>query len=299
MNKSNCKAALPFSLTVTLTIVLYAVFSSASGIIHNIDPVMLQFKIPGIEISFRYYGLVYLLGFLALYGTLALKRTRGELLPGPDQVEIFVFLGFLSIIVGARLFEVLFYDIHRYLQQPVNILKIWEGGLSFHGALAGMALTAWLYSRKKKIHSLDLTDALSLPAAFFLSLGRGANFINGELYGIITDLPWGVKFRGVDGFRHPTQIYEALKNLYLFSGLYWFSSKKPPRGTLTFLFLSGYGLLRFLLEFLKNYNQYGYRTLETPALNMAQLLCLLMCIAGISGLLMSHRKKYEEPLQNT
>jgi len=162
-----------------------------------------------------------------------------------------------------------------------------------------MALTAWLYSRKKKIHSLDLTDALSLPAAFFLSLGRGANFINGELYGIITDLPWGVKFRGVDGFRHPTQIYEALKNLYLFSGLYWFSSKKPPRGTLTFLFLSGYGLLRFLLEFLKNYNQYGYRTLETPALNMAQLLCLLMCIAGISGLLMSHRKKYEEPLQNT
>ena len=293
MDRKTIRGALPLAATLLFTLTLFILFSRSSGWIHNIDPVMVQFRIFGAEIVFRYYGLVYFLGFTAIYTTLAVARAKGTIDLGQDQVEVFVFLGFLGMIAGARFFEVLFYDPGRYISNPLDILKIWEGGLSFHGALVGVAVTAWLYSRKKKIHFLELTDLLTLPASFFLALGRGANFINGELYGTITDLPWGVKFSGADGFRHPTQIYEALKNLYLFSFLYLCKSRKPRRGFLTFLFLIGYGGMRFTIEFLKNYNQYGYTTLETPALNMAQLLCLAMVVTGTAGMIRIFRKRGE------
>ena len=134
MTRNQISAPLPLLLTVLLTALLAAAFSRTPGLVHNIDPVLVRFHILGIEISLRYYGLVYFLGFAAIYGTLAAARARGSLPLGQDQVEIFVFLGFLGMIAGARIFEVVFYDIGRYIKDPLSILKIWNGGLSFHGA---------------------------------------------------------------------------------------------------------------------------------------------------------------------
>jgi len=299
LNKKHTVALLPLTGTVLLTAILYAIFSGADGFVHNINPVITQFTIFKINIIFRYYGLVYFIGFLTIYVTLARKRALGELQFGTDQVEIFLFFSFLAMIGGARLFEVLFYDIGYYLSNPIEILKIWKGGLSFHGALAGVGISAWLYTRRKKTHFLELTDILTLPAALLLSLGRCANFINGEIYGTMTSLPWGVKFQGAEGFRHPVQIYEALKNLYIFSLLYYFRFRKPPRGALTFTFLLLYGLFRFIIEFLKNYTQYNYKTLETPLLNIAQLLCLIMIASGIIGLIRIYKQQKQPQSPST
>ena len=291
MNSRSLKPILPLCITIIFTLLLYILLSSAKGFVHKIDPVMLRLHILGIEIPFRYYGMVYFIGFIAIYSTLAFKRNKEGLLKKNEQLELFMFLGFLGMIAGARFFEIIFYDLHFYLKNPLEIIKIWKGGLSFHGALAGVAVVSWIFTRKKQTRFLQVTDTLTMPVAFFLALGRGANFINGELYGTTTTLPWGVQFPGANGFRHPTQIYEAIKCLYIFSTLFWISSKKPKTGTLTFSFLIGYGFFRFLIEFLKNYDQYGYKTLESPALNIAQLLCLLMTAIGISGLIHLYKRR--------
>lgn len=288
------KAALPLLVLTLLTGLALLLLSGANGFLHRIDPVMLRLG----SLEFRYYGLVYFFGFLTIYLVLVRKRASGELAFRHDQAEVLVMFGILCMMAGARLFEILFYNPGYYLANPLETFKLWEGGLSFHGALAGVAFACWRFTRNKPVEFLALTDVLVFPIVLFLALGRGANFVNGELYGIITDLPWGVKFAGVDGFRHPTQLYEALKNLYIFAILYYVRARKPAPGTLSFLFLILYGGLRFLVEFLKNYRQYTYRTLETPFLNIAQILCLLMIAAGILGFRLRKKRHAEKGSQN-
>ena len=230
----------------------------------------------GLEI--RYYGLVYVLGFLIIL--FILNRQKEKLKLSKDDVYDYVFYLIIFTVLGARIFEILFYEPLFYFSNPLEMLMIWHGGLSFHGALTGVVIWIYIFTKKKKLHFYDLSDILVVPVAFMLFLGRIANFINGELVGKITSLPWGVKFKGYEGFRHPTQIYEALKNLLIFFMLLLFlRNKNLKKGTLTWLFFLFYGTLRFLIEFLKEQDSFIF---ELP---VTQILSSLMIVVSLYFLL--------------
>jgi len=229
----------------------------------------------GLEI--RYYGLVYVLGFLIIL--FILNRQKEKLKLSKDDVYDYVFYLIIFTVLGARIFEILFYEPLFYFSNPLEMLMIWHGGLSFHGALTGVVIWIYIFTKKKKLHFYDLSDILVVPVAFMLFLGRIANFINGELVGKITSLPWGVKFKGYEGFRHPTQIYEALKNLLIFFMLLLFlRNKNLKKGTLTWLFFLFYGTLRFLIEFLKEQDSFIFEL-------VTQILSSLMVIVSLYFLL--------------
>ena len=182
-------------------------------------------------------------------------------------------------VIGARLFEIIFYEPLFYFSNPLEMLMIWEGGLSFHGALLGVIIWTYIFTKKKKLHFYDISDILVIPAAFMLFLGRIANFINGELVGKITNLPWGVKFQDYEGFRHPTQIYESIKNLFIFFVLIFLKNKNLKKGTLTWLFVLMYGILRFFIEFLKEQSSFIF------GIPVTQVLSGLMVIISLYFLL--------------
>ena len=241
--------------------------------IHNINPVLIS--IFGLEI--RYYGLVYVLGFLIIL--FILNRQKEKLRLSKDDVYDYVFYLIIFTVLGARIFEILFYEPLFYFSNPLEMLMIWHGGLSFHGALTGVVIWIYIFTKKKKLHFYDLSDILVVPVAFMLFLGRIANFINGELVGKVTTLPWAVKFRNYEGFRHPTQIYESLKNLLIFFALLFLRNKNLKKGTLTWLFFLFYGTLRFLIEFLKEQDSFIF---ELP---VTQILSSLMIVVSLYFLL--------------
>ena len=174
-----------------------------------------------------------------------------------------------------RLFEIVCYDITYYIQYPSRVFAVWQGGLSFHGGLVGAVIVGLLYSKYKKIKFYELADILVFPAAIGLCFGRFANFINGELWGKITNLPWCVKFKRAEGCRHPTQIYESFKNALIFFILLFIRSFKPRKGFLFWHFILLYGIIRFLIEFLK---PVGWYLLN---LNTGQWLCLIMIAIAV------------------
>ncbi|HLD12785.1 MAG TPA: prolipoprotein diacylglyceryl transferase [Candidatus Nanoarchaeia archaeon] len=212
----------------------------------NIEPVL--FHLGSLEI--RYYGLLYAFAFLVGYWYM---RRRAKYLRWKLDVDVLFTYLIIGNLVGARLFEVLFYSPSYYFANPLKILFLWQGGLSFHGGLVGGALALWWFCKKYKHSWLELADVLVLPLAFGLFLGRIANFLNGELFGYPSSLPWAVDF-GDGVFRHPTQLYESLKNLILFLLLVLLHrrlKKHAYPGYLLAVFLTAYGFFRFFLEFLK------------------------------------------------
>ena len=241
--------------------------------INNINPAI--FSIFGLEI--RYYGLVYVIGFLLIL--FILNKQREKLKLSKDDVYDYLFYLIIFTILGARLFEILFYEPLFYFSNPLQMLMIWKGGLSFHGALSGVVIWTYIFTRKKRFHFYEVLDILVIPAAFMLFLGRIANFINGELVGKITNLPWGVKFSNYEGFRHPTQIYESFKNLLIFLILIFLKNKNLKKGTLTWLFVFMYGTLRFFIEFLKEQTSF---ILGIP---ITQILSSIMIVVGLYFLL--------------
>ncbi|MBS3143625.1 prolipoprotein diacylglyceryl transferase [Candidatus Woesearchaeota archaeon] len=236
--------------------------------IHNINPAILS--IFGLEI--RYYGMVYVIGFLLVL--FILLKQNDKLRLTKDEIYDYIFYSIIFVILGARLFEILFYQPSYYFSNPLQMIMIWKGGLSFHGGLAGIVIWTYFFARKKKIHFYDLTDILVIPAALILFVGRIANFINGELVGRITNVSWAVKFPNYEEYRHPSQIYEALKNLLIFFVLFFLRNKNLKKGTLTWLFVLMYGILRFLIEFSKEPTSY---VLGIPT---GQIFSFLMIIAG-------------------
>jgi len=247
--------------------------------INTINPALIS--ILGLEI--RYYGVVYVLGFLLVL--LILNRQRTKLNLSKDEIYDYVFYLIIFTVAGARLFEIIFYDPLFYFSNPIEILMIWKGGLSFHGALIGVIAWTYIFTKKKKLHFYDVSDILVIPAAFMLFLGRIANFINGELIGKITNLPWGVKFQGYEGFRHPTQIYESMKNLLIFSILLLLKNKNLKKGTLTWLFVLFYGTIRFFIEFLKEQTSF---ILGIP---VTQILSSLMVIMSLYFFIKKYQRK--------
>lgn len=245
----------------------------------DIDPVAVSIG----PLQVRWYGLMYLAGFCA--GWLLGRKRAAK--PGSGWTSVMVddciTWCVLGLVLGARLGYVLFYDLPSYLADPLSVFQVWHGGMSFHGGLVGLCVVVWLFGRKHGKGFFEVADFLCPLAPPGLFFGRIGNFINGELWGAPTTLPWGVVFpdpRAGGMPRHPSQLYEAgLEGVVLFCALWWYSSKPRPSGAVSGLFLVLYGLFRFLMEFIREPDpQLGY--LAWGWLTMGQILCLPMLAFG-------------------
>jgi len=251
----------------------------------TIDPVALSLG----PIHIHWYGLMYLFGFT---GAWLLGRARAERYGWTaEQVEDLLFYGAIGVILGGRLGYSLFYDLESNIANPLNIFKIWQGGMSFHGGLLGVMAAFWLYSRKTGKTYFEISDFIAPMVPIGLFFGRIGNFINGELWGRVSDVPWAMVFpNGGPLPRHPSQLYEAgLEGLVLFIILWFFTIKPKPAGAVSGLFLLLYGLFRSLVEFVRIPDQqYGYFAFDW--LTMGQILSLPMILLGTFILLRAYRR---------
>ena len=215
----------------------------------NLDPILV--KLGPVRLS--WYGLMYVLGFLASYLLVRYQMRKRDFDITKPEVENFYFYLIFGLIIGARFGYVLFYDLKTYLDNPLEILAVWHGGMSFHGGLIGLLLVALLFSWKNKKSFWKIADLFIVTAPIGLGLGRIGNFINGELYGRAAQVPWAVIFpKGGPVPRHPSQLYEsALEGGVLFFILWFMKDKNLPRGALLAMFLFLYGGFRFFLEFFR------------------------------------------------
>lgn len=242
-----------------------------------IDPV--AFSIGPVHI--HWYGIMYLLGF-SLAWLLAKWRVKHYQLPWTDEeIGDLIFTGAVGVIVGGRLGYMLFYTSFEWLTKPWLILKIWEGGMSFHGGLIGVILAMLYFAHHTQKSLLQVTDFAALLTPLGLGAGRIGNFINGELWGKVTDMPWGMVFPNAGPYpRHPSQWYEfGLEGVGLFILLWWYASKPRPAGCVSGVFLMGYAMCRLFIECFREPDpQLGY--LAWDFLTMGQLLSIPMLIGG-------------------
>ena len=243
----------------------------------QIDPVALSIG----SLQLRWYGLMYLAGFglgWMLGRWRASRPGSGWTAPDVDDLLTCVMIG---IILGGRLGYVLFYDLPVYINDPMEIMRIWNGGMSFHGGLLGVLGAFWYFARTRGRSFLEVSDFIAplIPQGLFF--GRLGNFINGELWGKVSDAPWAIVFPGAGPLpRHPSQLYEAaLEGLVLFVMVWVFSLKPRKLGAVSGLFALGYGVFRFAVEFVRMPDvQLGY--LAFGWLTMGQLLCVPLILAG-------------------
>ncbi len=250
----------------------------------QIDPIALSIG----PLHVHWYGLMYLFGFLFVWllGLYRVNKTDWT----RQQLEDLLFYGAVGVIIGGRVGYAIFYDFQANLENPLNIFKIWQGGMSFHGGLLGvLAAFAW-FGKKTGKSFFEISDFIAPMVPIGLMFGRIGNFINGELWGKVTDVPWAMVFPGAGPLpRHPSQLYEAaLEGVLLFIILWWFSSKPRPKAAVSGLFLLGYGFFRFLVEFVRIPDaQYGYLAFDW--LTMGQILCLPMIVFGIILMIVSYK----------
>lgn len=220
---------------------------------NNINPVFAEIG----PFSIRYYGIIFAAGILVSFLILRHLAKKRQLPLSNKDFDELLLLSTVAAVVGARLGHVIS-SFGYYLDNPAQIVAVWNGGMAFHGGFLGLVIAGYYFARKKKLSFYDIADIAVIPAALALALGRVANFINGEFYGTPTSLPWGVKFGSINYFRHPVQIYEAIKNFVIFVVLWQLRNKKLPKGTLFWTFVFLYGSIRFLLEFLKVVPTYAF-----------------------------------------
>ena len=242
------------------------------------DPIALQLG----PLAVRWYGLMYVAAFV-LFLVLGKLRARRNLLTGwhPRDVDDMLFYGVFGVILGGRLGYVLFYKPGYYLAHPLEILKVWSGGMSFHGGLLGVLAALWLFAWLRDKRWLDVTDFVAPLVPLGLAAGRLGNFINGELVGRVTTGPWAMVFPQVDALpRHPSQLYQfGLEGVALFAVLWWFGSRTRPRGAVSGLFLMGYATFRFIAEFAREPDR--FLGLLAGGYTMGQWLSLPMFAAGL------------------
>lgn len=243
----------------------------------------------------RWYGLAYVAGFLCAVAIMYVVGKRWKTRFDFDSLCIVLLCAMIGVIVGGRLGYVLFYNFEMYAADPLSILNFSRGGMSFHGGFVGALIAGIVASRIIKMPFLSLVDLAMIGVPLGLFFGRCANFINGELWGAPTDLPWGVVFGGAAGTepRHPSQLYEAFfEGVVLFVVLFVLSRKQPPfpQGTYSGVFMLGYGICRFMVEFIREPDvQLGY--LWGGWLTMGQVLSLPLILAGIALLIYAWKTK--------
>ncbi|MGJ0535365.1 MAG: prolipoprotein diacylglyceryl transferase [Methylocystis sp.] len=242
------------------------------------DPIAIQLG----PIGIHWYGLMYLIGFLGVLflGKWRIRRNP-DCIVSEHDLDDMLFYGALGVILGGRLGYVLFYQPDYFLSHPLEIFAVWQGGMSFHGGFLGVLAAMWLFVRKRGKNWLAVMDFVAPLVPLGLGAGRLGNFINGELWGRATDLPWGVVFPQVDNVpRHPSQLYEfGLEGIALFLLLWIYSSKPRPVGAVSALFLIGYGASRFVVEFAREPDSFlGPLAL---GMSMGQWLSLPMVLVGL------------------
>jgi len=284
-------------------------------LLNQIDPIAVRLG----PLQVHWYGVMYLLAFAACW-FLGRRRIREGRLPGVDEAGYgdLLFYGMLGVVLGGRLGYILFYDLGTYLAHPLQVFKIWEGGMSFHGGLLGVMVATWLWSRRQKLHFFDVADFIAPLVPAGLGLGRLGNYINGELWGKPTDGSWGVVFPqapeilklgldpaalraqfdagALDMFaRHPSQLYQAgLEGVAMFAILWWYSRRPRPRYAVAGMFALLYGAFRFAVEFVRLPDpQIGY--LAFGWLTMGQVLSLPLILIGLVWLWMSRRAPTLQP----
>lgn len=267
----------------------------------NIDPVVFALG----PLKVHWYGVMYLLGFIGGWWLMRRRARRPDIGWNAQRVDDLLFYLVLGVILGGRLGYMLFYGWERLLENPLMVVRIWEGGMSFHGGLLGVLVAVGWFARKQHLTFFDVTDFFAPMVPLGLGLGRLGNFINGELWGGFTDLPWGMQLpcRWYPDYCvglaqgtilslpvHPSQLYEALlEGLVLFAILWFFSARPRPAMAVSGLFLLGYGVFRFGVEFVRlpdahlGYLAWGWFT-------MGQLLTLPMLLAGAALLVAAYRR---------
>lgn len=266
----------------------------------EIDPVLVRIG----PLAIRWYGLAYVAAFIAAGLVLRHLNRRWRLgLSEDDELEVLL-AAVLGVILGARLGYVLFYNLPAYLRDPLSVFAIWDGGMSFHGGLIGISIAGVIESRRLKLPLLTLLDVGAVAAPVGFLLGRLANFVNGELWGRASEVPWAMVFpldpAGLP--RHPSQLYEAaLEGLVLFAVMWWLSRRPRPRGTEIGTLLLLYGLFRTFVEFFREPDvQIGFLA---GGVTMGQLLSLPMILGGAALLLWLHRhptpRQDEAPARGT
>ena len=244
----------------------------------NFDPIAISLG----PLAIRWYGLMYLAAFGFLWWLGRMRIARGLAPIDREQFDDLIFLGVLGTILGGRLGYVLFYKPAYYFSHPLEIFAIWQGGMAFHGGFLGVLAAVAFFAWRRRIDGWRLMDFIAPCVPTGLAAGRLGNFINGELWGRPTDLPWGMVFRGAGDLpRHPSQLYQfALEGVLLFALLWWYSSKPRARGAVSALFLMGYGAFRFIAEFAREPDDFlGLLALN---LSMGQWLSLPMIAAGVA-----------------
>jgi len=284
---------------------LHSIIAAAGDHIHfadlHLDPVLL--RIHGTPIL-KWYSIAYIAGIIVGWWYLLKLIAQPGSPMARRHADDLVFYATLGIILGGRIGYVLFYQ-PAMLLDPIQVLRLWDGGMSFHGGVVGTTLGIIVMARREKLNWLRIHDYVACCAPFGLFFGRLANFVNGELWGRPTDVPWAIVFQrtvayGVEPARHPSQLYEAgLEGVLLFTVLWYFFWKTKARyepGKLVGIFVLGYGLCRYFVEFFREPDQqFGGTFFSTPGLHMGQLLCLPMIIGG--GWLIATAKKRRDRVE--
>lgn len=242
-------------------------------------------------VAIHWYGVMYALAFFVGAAWLPRLLERRSLSLSPRERETLVLFLLVGVIFGGRLGYVILYGFWYYARSPLEILAVWHGGMSSHGGFIGVALALWYFARRSRISFLALVDALVPAIALGLALGRIGNFINAEIIGTSSSVPWAMHFPGVEGSRHPVQLYAALKNIALSSSLWCILGYRPQPGRVTAFFLCGYGILRFFVEYFRD-QPFGMIGIGSFSLSWGQVYTLPLLVLGIGLFMFTYLPKH-------
>jgi phosphatidylglycerol:prolipoprotein diacylglycerol transferase len=254
----------------------------------DIDPVAVSLG----PVAIHWYGLMYLIGFIAGWWLGVVRARKPSSGWRTSEIGDLLFYVALGVILGGRIGYILFYNFGLFLDDPLVLFRVWQGGMSFHGGLLGVLFAMWLYGRRTGRSFFQVTDFMAPFVPIGLGAGRIGNFINGELWGRPTDLPWGMVFPFVDSQpRHPSMLYEALlEGVVLFLVLWVYSSRPRPTGAVSGMFLLCYGVFRFAVEFVREPDAHiGYLFMHW--VTMGQVLSVPMILFGILLLVLAYRRR--------
>jgi phosphatidylglycerol:prolipoprotein diacylglycerol transferase len=255
----------------------------------QIDPVAIALG----PLKIHWYGLMYLVGIGGAWWLASRRLARFDASWSKEKLSDLVFWVAMGVILGGRLGYVFFYDFAAYVAEPAKILRVWEGGMSFHGGLIGVMLATWWFGKRNGKSFFELMDFIAPLVPIGLGAGRIGNFINAELWGKATDLPWAMVFPTDPQqlARHPSQLYQfALEGVALFTILWFYSRKPRPTMAVSGMFAACYGVFRFIVEFVRVPDaQLGY--LAWGWLTMGQILCLPMILGGIGLIAYAYKRQ--------